>query len=274
MISCNRKPLDIDIPSDPETPAFSVAAEVSSDIKDQASSVIFYLEEGDRNASYTVQISLDGKNLFKEAQTLDFRSDPIKKIFLPAVRPGRRQGTALVSDGNSSVSLPLTFNEPVRFSKLELSLAYNSKTGNHELTVGNNPYGILIHAESELTITGTATYFAGNSSGWTYDEPWTFRTTDTKTISSDATVDCNKAGVFCLAERDKTAKEMTSQYVFSAIWRGAGGSEDWYYSLTGYQPVYYSISKEEFSVSFDIESIPGVETVLRNDIQGCTVSGL
>lgn len=273
VTSCDRKPLDIGTPEDPEAPAFLVAAEVSSDIKDQVSSIIFFLKEGDGTASYTADITIDGKGIFSEPQKLDFSGEPIARIYLPTILPGHCEAVATVSNGHSSEPLTLSFEEPVRFPTIDMSLDYDAKKGTYELNVTGNPYGIHILAESFLYITGTASYYEGNSTDWAYD-PRAFRKTDTKITSVETEVDCDREGCFCLADRDGEIKELTSSYILSAIWRGGGGSEDFYYYVTGYEPVYYKVTKEEFSVRFDIEAVPGVTPVLKNNISCCTVSGL
>ena len=270
-VSCERKPLDPDILG---KPAFHVTAEVSSDARDRASSIIFLLKEGNATSTYTAAVMIDGKDIFPGPQRLDFSGESVARIYLPAILPGHREAVATVSDGLSEETIALSFEEPVRFPTVDMSLDYDAEEGTYSLSVTGNQYGLHIHAESLLRITGKATYFAGSSSDWTYEDPGTFRRTDTKTVSAEAAVDCDGEGLFRLADRDAKAGELTSSYMLSAIWRGGGGSEDFYWYVTGYEPVYYRITGEEFSVRFDIETVPGVTPVLRNNISGCRVSGL
>lgn len=272
--SCDRKPLDIGTPEVPGTPAFHVAAEVSSDVRDQASSIIFFLKEGDAAASYSANVTIDGKEIFPESKELDFSGESIARIYLPTILPGYCDAMVMVSDGRSEESINISFEEPVRFPTLDMSLEYDVKEGTYKLNVTRNPYGIHILAESSLYIIGSASYYIGSSANWSYDDPRTLRKTDTKIVTVETEVDCDREDSFCLADRDGEIKELTSSYMLSAIWREGGGSEDCYYYITGYEPVYYKVTKEDFSVSFDIETVPGVTPVLKNNISGCKVSGL
>lgn len=274
VISCERKPLDIGASEVQEEPVFHVAAEVSSDIRDKASSIIFFLKDGDASVSYTADITIDGMEIDSESRKLDFSGESIARIYLPTILPGKHEAVVRVSDGHSEEPITLSFEEPVRFPTIDMSLDYDKQEGTYVLNVTGNPYGINILAESFLYITGSASYYEGSSSDWSYDDPRTFRKTDAKIVTVETEVDCDGEGCFCLADRDGEIRELTSSYILSAIWRGGGGSEDFYYYVSGYEPVYYRVTKEEFSVRFDIESVPGVTPVLKNNISNCKVSGL
>ena len=251
-------------------------AEVNVNRENPASILLVSLKEGLLSRTYSIQVSVDGNTVSipEGGSEIDFSKTPIFSLTLPCVRPGMHSMKVTLSDSQSSCEVELTFEEPLRYPTLDLTLSYNKSTGNHELTVSRNPYGIRIIAKAKLVISGSCTYYETNALGWTYDNPYSFRTTKTKKTTDEKDVDTVSSGTFCIAERDLTVTELTSDYVFSAIWKLTGGSEDIFYTVTGYEPVYYNVTKEELSVDFDIESLPGVKVILRNDISGCTVSGI
>lgn len=255
---------------------FTVHAEVNTNKENPYSLLLVSLQDGLTDRPYCLVATIDGENieLPEGASEIDFSKTPIFTIPIPTIRPGKHILRLTLDDTFSTKTEDIEFDEPVRFPTLDLSLAYNSHTGHHELTISRNPYAIRVKVQSKLIITGSVSYYAACSNGWTYSDPWTYRTTSTKTLDGEQSIDTLSDGVFCLAERDKIAEEITSSYIFSAIYMSAGSSEDFYYKVSGYEPVYYKISKEELSVSFEIEDVPGIKPVLRNSISGCTVSGI
>lgn len=259
-----------------DTVPFSIHAEVNTNRENPASVLLLSLQDGLQSRIYSIKVEIDGKEieLPQEASRIDFAKTPIYSLTLPTIRPGGHSLRVSLNDSFSVNDASLTFNEPVRFPSLDLTLAYNSASGNHELTISRNPYGIRVRAQSKLTVSGSVTYYESESNGWTYLDPWYYLTTATKTTGDEQTLDITSDGVFCLAMRDKAAEEMTSSYKFSAIWKASGNSEDWSYMVTGYEPRYYHITKEELLVSFDVEKVNGVRVELTNNIPGCTVSGI
>lgn len=253
---------------------FSIHAEVNSGSSNPCSVLLLSLQEGLKDRTYRLSLKLDGTEIETDNSVIDFSDTPIYSVALPLVRPGSHSLSVCLTDSFSVQSTTLDFTEPIRFPTLDLTLAYNPKSGNHELTISRNPYGINVKAQSKLVITGHVNFYAACSNGWTYSDPWTYRTSKDMTAEDEQTVETRKDGVFCIAERDRVANDITSSYVFSAIYMSAGSSEDFYYRVSGYEPAYYKISNEELSISFDIEDVPGIRPVLHNGIQGCTVSGI
>lgn len=255
---------------------FTVHAEVNANKENPNSLLLISLQDGLTDRPYCLTATIDSEtfDLPESASEIDFSKTPIYTAHLPQIRPGKHILRLTLDDTFSTKTETIEFDEPIRYPTLDLTLSYNKQSGNHELTISRNPYAIRVRVQAKLIVTGSVNYYASCSNSWTYDEPWTFRTTDTKMNEGEQSIDTDSDGVFCVAERDKVASEITSSYIFSAIYISVGSGEDWYYKVSGYEPVYYKITKEELSIHFEIEDVPGITPVLRNSISGCTVSGI
>ena len=251
----------------------SVHAEINASVDNPASVVLVSLQKGRTEVTYGITVAVDGQPVPGSPLEVDFTRTPIVSVKLPTIRPGSHTVTVGATDGIADSSVDLELDEPVRFPYLDITVSHNAATGNHEMTVSRNPYGIRVRAESLLTIDGSCTYWLGGNGWESYPTDWQYKTTKTMTVTDTRTVDTREAGTWCLAERDAKAEAVTTEYVMSAVWAEVCDSENCYWVVSRYEPVYYKITSESFGLTGEIESVPGVTARISGNIGGACWNG-
>ena len=272
LVSCSpHDKIDVPEESGDET-AFTIHAEVDAKAGNSRSTLLLCLTEGDNKKDYRLTLLIDD-DLIEDETAVDFSENPLVSISLPLLRPGEHTADIEILCGETSKKESLSFAEPQRVSQLILSV-YNDN-GQYMLSVGDNPYNLQIDISSTLTITGKCNYWEGASS-WIYGYPsqWNYYKSSSKSCKDTRDIDTDQSGLFTLADRDALAQDVTSSYVFSALWRtevDSEGTETSY--VTGYQPVYYEISSETLELDGSIEKVDGVTIKISSTISNTTFNG-
>lgn len=253
----------------------SVNAEVNTNRENPNSILLISLNEGIQDKVYDMEVDIDDEPvvLEEDEKKVNFSKKPILTVTLPAIRPGEHSICIRISDGTNSSESEISFDEPVRFPYLDLVVSHDSKTGNHILTVSRNPYRVHISVSSSLVLDGSCTYWLGGS-GWdSYPLASEYQRTKSITVTDSRTVGTDSSGEFILASRDSRLGELTSQYEMSAVWGEVCNSEDCYWVVSLYEPHYYKLVSESFSLVGEIESVPGITARISSSIDGATWNG-
>lgn len=253
----------------------SVNAEINVNKENPNSLLLVSLKEGTPGSTYSIAIDLDGEPLEMEESDrfVDFSKKPILTVTIPTIRPGSHKVTVSISDGRNSSKNDISFEEPVRFPYLDLVISHDTKSGDHVLTVSRNPYGIRIKVTSQLSVTGSCTYWLGGNGWESYPAQSEYQMTKSKTCTDSRTVETVSAGEFVLAARDAAVETLTSQYEMSAVWAEVCDGENCYYVVTRYEPVYYRMTSETFMLEGEIESVPGITARISGSVTGTTWNG-
>ena len=197
---------------------------------------------------------------------------------MPLLRPGKHDVTVKITDGYTTQTNKMSYNEPVRHPYLDITLKHNDQNGRHEAVMGDNPYGIELTLKTFLTLTGKCTYCTSTYEYYYSDITYASKTklmsdNSTSTRSYDDTT-------VSLIDRDGLAAKMTSSYEMSNKVEyfydpGSGGEDsgrEWW-EKTGTERAYYVITKEELKIDITGEKVSGVTIRVKNEIGAMTLNG-
>ena len=257
---------------------FSIHSEINT-TEGASTKMLLSLKSGDNAVTYNVSILYDGKaiNGYDNAK-VNFSSTPIKTLTLPLLRPGKHDVTVKVTDGYTTQTNKMNYNEPLRHPYIDITLRHNDANGRHEAVIGDNPYGIELTLKTFLTLTGKCTYCTS-----TYEYYYTdiMYSTKTKLLSDSSTSTKGYDDTTVnLIDRDALATKMTSSYEMSNKVEyfydpGAGGEDsgrEWW-QKTGTERAYYTITKEELKIDISGEKVTGVTLRVKNQIGTMSLNG-
>ena len=267
----------LEIPYEVKAWPFSVHSEIIT-TEGASTKMMLSLKSGDNAVTYNVSILYDGEAIkgYDNAK-VNFSSTPIKTLTLPLLRPGKHDVTVKVTDGYTTQTNKMSYNEPVRHPYVDITLKHNDQNGRHEAVIGDNPYGIELTLKTFLTLTGKCTYCTSTYEYYYSDITYASKTklmsdSSTSTKSYDDTT-------ISLIDRDGLATKLTSSYEMSNVmtyFPGEGdgesvGHDTW--QKTGTERAYYVITKEELKIDISGEKVSGVTIRVKNEIGAMTLNG-
>lgn len=267
----------LEIPYEVKAWPFSVHSEIIT-TEGASTKMMLSLKSGDDAVTYNVSILYDGEAIkgYDNAK-VNFTTTPIKTLTLPLLRPGKHEVTVKITDGYTTETNKMSYNEPVRHPYLDITLKHNDQNGRHEAVIGDNPYGIELTLKTFLTLTGTSTYCTSTYEYYSSDITYASKTklmsdSSTTTKSYDDTT-------VSLIDRDGLAAKMTSSYEMSNVmtyFPGEGdgecvGHDTW--QKTGTERAYYKITKEELKIDISGEKVSGVTIRVKNNIGTMLLNG-
>ena len=255
---------------------FEVYTEMNT--SSSTSALLLSLKSGSTTTNYEVTILVDGEAVKGlNPIMVNFTSTPIRTFSLPLLRPGRHSVSAKVTDGYTTQTAGLTYNEPVRHPYVDITLKYNENSGKHLAVIGDNPYDISLKFITSLTVKGQTTITIHDSSYWgeaRYE-------TKTKTMSDSNTASGIYSGnSVTLIDRDVLVSKLTNSYEMSAVIEyfydpGVGGEDsgrEWY-EVTGSERSYYVLKEETLKIDISGETVSGVTLRVTNNIGKMTLNG-
>ena len=267
----------LEIPYEVKAWPFSVHSEIIT-TEGASTKMMLSLKSGDNAVTYNVSILYDGEAIkgYDNAK-VNFSSTPIKTLTLPLLRPGKHDVTVKVTDGYTTQTNKMSYNEPVRHPYVDITLKHNDQNGRHEAVIGDNPYGVELTLKTFLTLTGKCTYCTSTYEYYYSDITYASKTklmsdSSTSTKSYDDTT-------ISLIDRDGLATKLTSSYEMSNVmtyFPGEGdgesvGHDTW--QKTGTERAYYVITKEELKIDISGEKVSGVTIRVKNEIGAMTLNG-
>ena len=267
----------LEIPYEVKAWPFSVHSEIIT-TEGASTKMMLSLKSGDNAVTYNVSILYDGEAIkgYDNAK-VNFSSTPIKTLTLPLLRPGKHNVTVKVTDGYTTQTNKMSYNEPVRHPYVDITLKHNDQNGRHEAVIGDNPYGVELTLKTFLTLTGKCTYCTSTYEYYYSDITYASKTklmsdSSTSTKSYDDTT-------ISLIDRDGLATKLTSSYEMSNVmtyFPGEGdgesvGHDTW--QKTGTERAYYVITKEELKIEITGEKVSGVTIRVKNEIGAMTLNG-
>ena len=267
----------LEIPYEVKAWPFSVHSEIIT-TEGASTKMMLSLKSGDNAVTYNVSILYDGEAIkgYDNAK-VNFSSTPIKTLTLPLLRPGKHDVTVKVTDGYTTQTNKMSYNEPVRHPYVDITLKHNDQNGRHEAVIGDNPYGVELTLKTFLTLPGKCTYCTSTYEYYYSDITYASKTklmsdSSTSTKSYDDTT-------ISLIDRDGLATKLTSSYEMSNVmtyFPGEGdgesvGHDTW--QKTGTERAYYVITKEELKIDISGEKVSGVTIRVKNEIGAMTLNG-
>ena len=243
------------------------------------SALLLSLKSGSTTTNYEVTILVDGEAVKgMNPIMVNFTSTPIRTLSLPLLRPGRHSVSAKVTDGYTTQTAGLTYNEPVRHPYIDIVLKHNESNGRHVAVIGSNPYGIELTFKTTLQLTGKSTYCISTYEYYYSDISYASKT-KTLSDSRSSSDDYDNVSVD-LIDRDVLALKMTNSYELSNRMEyrydpGSGGEDsgrEWW-EKTGTERAYYSITQEDLKIDISGEKVSGVTLRVTNDIGKMTLNG-
>ena len=267
----------LEIPYEVKAWPFSVHSEIIT-TEGASTKMMLSLKSGDDAVTYNVSILYDGEAIkgYDNAK-VNFSNTPIKTLTLPLLRPGKHDVTVKITDGYTTETNKMSYNEPVRHPYVDITLRHNGQNGRHEAVIGDNPYGIELTLKTFLTLTGKCTYCTSTYEYYYSDITYASKTklmsdSSTSTKSYDDTT-------ISLIDRDGLATKLTSSYEMSNVmtyFPGEGdgesvGHDTW--QKTGTERAYYVITKEELKIEITGEKVSGVTIRVKNEIGAMLLNG-
>lgn len=274
IISTKDYSQTLEIPYAVDALPFSIHTEMDTS-GSSASVMMLTLKDGDSTTDYNATILIDGKTI--ATPKVNFSKNPIYKYSLPTTRPGKHEVSVQLTDGYTVEKESLSYNEPVRYPYIDITLKHNDSNGKHYMEIGSNPYDIELSFKTSLTITGKSTYCTSTYEYYYSDITYASKT---KTLSDSN----SSSGIYggdsvTLIDRDALALKMTSSYEMSNIMTYFPGDGDGEcvgideYRCTGQERAYYKITKEDLKIDITGEKVPGVTLRIKNNIGAMTLNG-
>lgn len=273
IISTKNYSQTLEIPYVVDALPFTIHAEMET--SGSSTVMMLTLKDGDTSTQYNASISVDGKVV--GSPTVNFSKNPIYKYSLPTVRPGKHNVEVQLTDTYTVERESLSYNEPVRYPYIDITLKYNENSGKHYAEIGDNPYDISLKFVTSLTLKGQTTIAIYDPGYWGE----TRYETKTKTMSDSNTA----SGIYggnsvTLIDRDALVTKLTGSYVMSDVIEyfydpGSGGEDsgrEWY-EVTGTERKYYVLKEETLKVDISGEKVTGVTLRVKNQIGAMTLNG-
>ena len=263
----------LEVPYAVDALPFTIHAEM--DTSGSSSVMMLTLKEGDTATDYNATIQIDGKTI--ASPKVNFSRNPIYRYTLPTVRPGKHDVSVQLTDTYTIQKESVSYNEPVRYPYLDITLKYNENSGKHIAEIGENPYDISLKFVTSLTLKGQTTIAIYDSRYWGE----TRYETKTKTMSDSNTA----SGIYggnsvTLIDRDALVTKLTGSYEMSDVVEyfydpGYGGEDsgrEWY-EKTGTERKYYNLKEETLKIDITGEKVSGVTLRVKNQIGSMTLNG-
>lgn len=254
--------------------SFTVHAEVKAVAGDDRSSVLVSLTEGVRDRDYEGTVHVDGAEE-GTAFSGNFATSPIITVPLPLLRPGWHEVEVRLTDGITTESASLPFDEPLRHSTIDVYISHNIGSGKTMMTVGPNPYGITFTVRDSLTVKGTCDYHRATSS-----EGSTVSYHEEKTLTDAAAIGpiVPKEGTkYMLADRDALERTMEDFVVENTTWKQewkSDGEGYWAYTVVSDGVSHYKVTSSVDRLTATIEKIDGVTAVVHCSDEGFMWNGV
>ena len=263
----------LEVPYAVDALPFTIHAEM--DTSGSGSVMMLTLKEGDTATDYNATIQIDGKTV--ASPKVNFSRNPIYRYTMPTVRPGKHDVSVQLTDTYTTQKESVSYNEPVRYPYLDITLKYNENSGKHIAEIGDNPYDISLKFVTNLTLKGQTTICKYDSSVWgekRYE-------TKTKTMSdSNSSSGIYGGNSVTLIDRDALVTKLTGSYEISDVVEyfydpGYGGEDsgrEWY-EKTGTERAYYVLKEESLKIDITGEKVTGVTLRVKNQIGTMTLNG-